>query len=103
MRLRKTDLKMTENNAIQIVVDGRKVHCTRGQTVAGALLAQRIYQFRTSPRLGHARGAFCMMGACQECAVLIDGAIRRACQTEVAPGLRVDLLGAGQLPSEVME
>lgn len=87
--------KMTENEAIQVVVDGKPVDCVPGQTVAGALLARGIYRFRVSPDAGTPRGPFCMMGACQECAIEIDGVIRRACQTPVAAGMVLRLRGAG--------
>ncbi|MGR3804148.1 (2Fe-2S)-binding protein [Marinibacterium profundimaris] len=86
---------MIENEAIQLVVDGKPVDCVPGQTVAGALLAQGIYAFRASPGAGTPRGPFCMMGACQECAIEIDGVVRRACQTPVAPGMVLRLRGAG--------
>ncbi|OSP53999.1 (2Fe-2S)-binding protein [Pseudoruegeria sp. SK021] len=79
---------------LSIQVDGKTIGCEPGQSVASALLAQGIYRFRTSPNDHLPRGPFCMMGACQECAILIDGSIRRACQTEVAEGMRVCLKGA---------
>ncbi len=78
-----------------IVVDGGNLLCERGQTVAGALLMRGIYSFRSSPNGHNPRGPFCMMGSCQECAIEIDGSIRRACQTEVRDGMRVELRGAG--------
>jgi predicted molibdopterin-dependent oxidoreductase YjgC len=34
------------------------------------------------------------MGACQECAILVDGTIRQACLTPVAAGMAIDLKGA---------
>lgn len=66
-----------------------------GQSVASALLAEGIFLFRRSPSGAAPRGAFCMIGACQECAIMIDGAIRRACQIEVRDGMTVALHGAG--------
>lgn len=90
---------MTKNQAIQMVVDGAQMTCTEGQTVAGALLEQGYYRIRVSPVAGTPRGAFCMMGTCQECAIEIDGVIRRACQTLVAPGMKVVLHGSGGLVS----
>jgi predicted molibdopterin-dependent oxidoreductase YjgC len=80
---------------IYIMVDGCKVACKQGQTVASALLMQKVYLFRFSPSARTPRGPFCMMGACQECAIQIDGSIRRACQVEVQDGMRVEFLGAG--------
>ena len=91
---------MPENYAhtatsIYITIDGCKVACEQGQTVASVLLMQKLYLFRFSPNARTPRGPFCMMGACQECAIQIDGSIRRACQAEVRDGMRVKLLGAG--------
>lgn len=87
----------TPDAPVRIVVDGRDVPCAQGQTVAGALLAQGVYRFRVSPNGRTARGPFCMMGACQECAIRIDGSIRRACQTDVEDGMVIELRGAGAL------
>lgn len=79
---------------LTIEVDGHEVHCLDGQSVASALLMAGIYRFRSSPNDKEPRGPFCMMGSCQECAILIDGSIRQACQTRVRPGLRASLRGA---------
>lgn len=79
---------------MQILVDDRAIACQPGLSVAAVLLAQAVYHLRNSPTAGTPRGAFCLMGACQECAILIDGRIRRACQTPVRDGMRVSLAGA---------
>ena len=41
---------------------------------------------------GGPRGAFCFMGVCQECIVLIDGRQTEACRTLVHDGLVVERL-----------
>ncbi|ATX64528.1 (2Fe-2S)-binding protein [Roseinatronobacter bogoriensis] len=79
---------------LQIKVDGVSMPCRAGMTVAAALLRNGIYKFRSSPGDGAPRGPFCMMGACQECAILIDGRIQRACQTPVRDNMNVKLAGA---------
>ncbi|MFN4099995.1 MAG: (2Fe-2S)-binding protein [Pararhodobacter sp.] len=79
---------------MQIEVNGSLMVARAGMTVAAALLENGIYHLRNSPAAGTPRGAFCMMGACQECAILIDGRIRRACQTRVREGMSVVLAGA---------
>ena len=86
---------MSERLEIRLTVNGAPLACAVGQTVASALLANRSYLLRLSPNGQTPRGAFCMMGACQECAIHIDGGIRRACQTEVRDGMRIELRGAG--------
>jgi predicted molibdopterin-dependent oxidoreductase YjgC len=85
---------MTERLEIRLTVDGAPLSCAAGQTVATALLANSRYLLRLSPNAQTPRGAFCMMGACQECAIHIDGGLRRACQTEVRDGMRIELRGA---------
>ena len=74
--------------AAVIEVDGRLVDTEVGLSVAAALLRAGILQLRTSPT-GLPRGAFCMMGVCQECLVEIDGVQRQACLVAVEPGVRV--------------
>lgn len=81
------------SETLVLVVDGGEVLAAPGQSVAAALLAAGIVSFRHSPS-GAPRGPFCMMGACQECAILIGGRIARACQTEAADGMTVSLRGA---------
>lgn len=81
---------------VEIRVEGAAWRVPAGLTLAAALLQGGTRALRTSPRLGAPRGAFCMMGVCQECAVEIDGRIRRACMTPVREGMVVSLKGAGQ-------
>lgn len=68
----------------------RWVDAFEGETVATALWAAGIRHLRSSPRLGGARGAFCLMGVCQECVVVIDGHRRPSCASFVAEGLVVE-------------
>lgn len=79
---------------ITLWLNGQPLLCEPGQTVAGALLMSGHYLFRRSPNAHSPRGAFCMMGACQECVVHIDGMIRRACQSEVLDGMQVTVSDA---------
>ena len=79
---------------VVILVDGEPVPCFAGETVAAALLADGRRELRRSPRTGGPRGAFCLMGACQECAIRIDGQVEPACMVEVRDGLVVECRGA---------
>jgi predicted molibdopterin-dependent oxidoreductase YjgC len=77
--------------AVTIVVDGTPVVARAGDTVAAALLASGMRAFRTTVLSGAPRGPFCMMGACFDCVVTVDG--RRdvqACLARVADGMRID-------------
>lgn len=79
--------------SVVIHVDGRDVAAALGISVAAALLAAGHSTLRRSPTAGTPRGAFCLMGVCQECTVLIDGRAERACMTAVRDGLTVTLRG----------
>ena len=53
------------------------------------MAAGRLH-LRDSPR-GGARGAFCLMGVCQECLLQVDGVQRLACLVTVSDGMQVTL------------
>ncbi len=72
----------------RIEVDGRPLDAEPGLSVAAALLRAGMRTLRQSPS-GLPRGAFCMMGVCQECLIEIDGIRRQACLVAVEPGMRV--------------
>ncbi len=76
------------HQAAVIEVDGRPVDTEVGLSVAAALLRADIRQLRTSPS-GLPRGAFCMMGVCQECLVEVDGVQRQACLVAVKSGMQI--------------
>jgi D-hydroxyproline dehydrogenase subunit gamma len=75
---------------VSISIDGAPFDARAGDTVAAALLAAGVAIFRTTPVGGAPRGPYCMMGACFECLVEIDGQPNlRACMARVAPGMRI--------------
>lgn len=78
---------------IVISVDGRPVPAVMGESLAAALAAAGILRLRSAPRTGAPRGAFCFMGVCQECAILVDGTLRQACLVPVEAGMSVELKG----------
>lgn len=81
----------TRGRRISLTVDGRPVVAFEGETVAGVLVAIGHIASRTSPVRGEARGYYCGMGQCWDCALVIDGRPnRRACMTEVVEGMRVE-------------
>jgi sarcosine oxidase subunit alpha len=81
-------------NDVTIVIDGRAVRVSPAISVAAALLANDIPEFRRSVS-GAARGPLCGMGVCYECRVEIDDvAHRRACLVTVVDGLRVNTSAA---------
>lgn len=73
--------------------DGREVRAPAGMSVAAALLAAGVARLRAAPADGAPRGAFCMMGICQECVVLVDGVVVEACRLPAVAGLDVRSVG----------
>jgi len=55
-------------------------------------MAAGIYRLRHSPHGGAPRGAFCLMGVCQECVVKVHGKLAQSCMVAVDDGLNVELL-----------
>jgi hypothetical protein len=70
--------------------EGKQISANRGESVAAALLLAGIASMRRTPRNRTLRGPYCMMGACFECLVTIDGAPdRQACLVEARGGMIV--------------
>lgn len=74
---------------IPFTLDGTVCEGRAGDTLLTAILCHgeslRGSEFLASPRAG-----FCLMGACQDCWVLLGGGERlRACTTPLMPGMAV--------------
>jgi predicted molibdopterin-dependent oxidoreductase YjgC len=74
---------------VPVQVDGQRLDLPKGANLAAALLGAGVGVFRQTPVSGAPRGPFCMMGACFDCLVEIDGMVRQACMMTVTPGLSV--------------
>ncbi|SDB73330.1 (2Fe-2S)-binding protein [Belnapia rosea] len=75
---------------IRFVFEGQEVTARAGDTLLTAILAGDGGFLRTSEFGDGPRAGFCLMGACQDCRVFVEGQGRvRACTTPCAPGLRV--------------
>jgi sarcosine oxidase subunit alpha len=69
--------------------DGATFQGLEGEPVAAALLAHGVRTLRASPS-GRARAAYCFIGHCFECRVIVDGVRHeRACLTPLRPGMVV--------------
>ena len=79
---------------------GQPLAARAGDSVAAAMLSAGHLAGRKTPVSGAPRGPFCMMGACFECLVEIDGEPnRQACMTPVSEGMKVHRMkGARALP-----
>jgi D-hydroxyproline dehydrogenase subunit gamma len=76
---------------LEITVDGRPVPAQASESLAMALGAAGITSLRRSPESQFKRGAFCLMGVCQECVVAVDGVLVPACMEPVRAGMKVSL------------
>lgn len=75
---------------VSIEFEGRKIAVREGLSVAAGLLEAGVTQFRYTPETGAPRSAFCMMGACFDCLVVIDGTANcQACMINVRDGMRI--------------
>lgn len=82
-------LKPRAGAPIAFTLDGRAAEARPGDTLMTAILLQapalRRFEFADESRAG-----FCLMGACQDCFVMLgDGTRVRACTTLVTPGMDV--------------
>lgn len=75
---------------IQIFFNDTPLSVASGRSVAAALLAAGVSRFRSTPVSGSPRAPYCMMGACFECLVEINGVPgRQACLVNVHEGMRI--------------
>ncbi|MDX1718280.1 MAG: (2Fe-2S)-binding protein [Anderseniella sp.] len=74
----------------EVVFNGRKLALPRHTNLAASLLAAGIMSFRKTQVSGSPRGPYCMMGACFDCLVKIDGETRQACMETVRDGLMIE-------------
>jgi len=82
----------TGSETVKMTVEGKEITVPLGETVAAAMLAGGFEYARTTPVSGARRAPFCMIGACFDCLVEIDGIPnQQACQTPVRQGMRVNL------------
>ncbi len=80
-------LELDQTPRVEVVFDGTPLSLPAGANLAAALLAAGIGEFRRTPVSGAPRAPFCMMGACFDCLVEIDGVVRQACMLDVREGL----------------
>jgi D-hydroxyproline dehydrogenase subunit gamma len=75
---------------VAFTLDGAPCTARAGDSVAAAVLAAGRVACRTTAASGAPRGPFCLMSACQECLVEIDGRPnQQGCAIAVADGMRV--------------
>lgn len=93
-------LELDSGPRVDVMFDGQLLSLPTGSNLAAALLAAGVGVFRLSPVSGAPRAAHCMMGACFDCLVEIDGVVRQACMLEVTDGLVISRAPAGEAGDE---
>ena len=82
-------LELESGPRVRVWLDEAPLDLPEGANLAAALLAAGVREFRNTPVSGAPRAPFCMMGACFDCLVDIDGVTRQACMLEVVEGMRI--------------
>ncbi|MFB0872619.1 MULTISPECIES: (2Fe-2S)-binding protein [unclassified Sphingobium] len=87
---RKIEPRGSGGNQVRLSVDGALLNAEEGEPVAAVLLRVAPFTSRNTPVTGAARAPYCMMGACFDCLVEIDGETSmRACMKGVREGMVV--------------
>ena len=87
-----------------LYVNGHELNAPTGVSVAAALLTGGHTSIRHTPVTGSPRGPWCLMGACFDCLVTIDGAAdMQACLTPVRDGMRIELQSPNPAQSNAPE
>ena len=81
---------MSMKNTISFQLDGEEIQAQEGQTIAEAILTRGVTEMRHT-RDDKPRCAFCGMGVCYECRMIVDGVPNtRTCVTLVTAGCKVE-------------
>lgn len=82
-------LELDDAPRVAVTFDGAPLSLPVGANLAASLLAAGVEVFRHTPVSGAPRAPFCMMGACFECLVQIDGVVQQACMLDVTEGMQI--------------
>jgi predicted molibdopterin-dependent oxidoreductase YjgC len=92
-------IEQTGSDSVTVRIENREFEVPAGISVAAAVLMCGFRKVRNTPVTGSARLPYCMMGACFDCLMCIDGVPnRQACQVEVRENMVIDYQqGAAEL------
>ena len=83
-------LRDAQRPRITLTLEGSAIEAMEGDTLLTALLAAGAGHLRSSEFGDGPRAGFCLMGACQDCWVVVQGLGRvRACATLAEDGMEV--------------
>ena len=90
---------------VSFTFEGRSITAPAGTSVSAALLMAGETATRDTPVTGAPRSSYCLMGACFECLLTIDGAAnQQGCMTMAQDGMTVTrqrgaaVIGPGDTP-----
>lgn len=84
-------LRTLTGNTVTLVVDGRDVEASEGESVAAALVASGRWIFGRSVKYHRARGPSCFSGRCEGCLMRVDGVPSvMTCRTKAKHGTRCE-------------
>ncbi|WP_338745667.1 cyanide-forming glycine dehydrogenase subunit HcnA [Pseudomonas putida] len=87
---RKHDIQPIAQGQLTLYLNDRAVAAAAGETVLSVMNAVGLRQLARNDH-GQLAGSYCGMGVCHCCLVAIDGMPkRRACQTLVRDGMRIE-------------
>lgn len=90
-----------DKHPVQFGFDGQDLLGMAGEAVSTALFANGITRFSEHPKDGAPQGIFCANGQCSQCAVLIDGIVKKSCVTPLRAGMDIRTLhGLPVLPAD---
>ena len=83
-------LPEAEAPTLTVLVEGTEVRMVPGESAAAAILLVGLSSSRIAPATGEPRAPYCMMGACFECLLVIDGVpSRQGCLVPVRDGMTI--------------
>ncbi len=84
------DTKSSARTVI-ITVDGKNIEAVEGEVILAALIAKGIIINRYTVKNREARGLFCAIGQCTDCAMIVDGKPNvRTCIVPVKEGMVIE-------------
>lgn len=79
-----------ERKKCRIYFEDREIIAYEGDTIASALWASGIKEFRKTLKYRESRGVFCNRGRCTDCIMNVDGKPNvRTCITKVRDGMEI--------------
>ena len=83
-----TSLNSSQAKRVSVSFGGKQIHVLEGLSIAAALLEAGVSHFRDTPVSASARAPFCMMGACFDCVLIIDGMPnQQSCMIQIHEGM----------------